>query len=207
MAEATVYIVDDDVLVREGLLNLFESVELNAQAYESARDFLAVYVRDSIACLLLDVRLQEMGGFELQQALAERKHKIPIIFMTGFGTIPMSVRAIKAGASEFLTKPIDGDAMLLAVHSALAESHACLQDSDQDAQWQHRYDSLTPREREVLALVIGGLMNKQVAAELGTSDVTAKVHKRRVMEKMGARSLADLVRMASKLNIEAARTR
>lgn len=207
MSTAMVYIVDDDVSVREGLVNLLESADLNAQAYESAQDFLAADVRVSIACLLLDVRLQEMGGFELQLALAERRQRIPIIFMTGFGTIPMSVRAMKAGASEFLTKPIDGDAVLQAVHSALAESHARLHDSDQDAQWQHRYDSLTPREREVLALVIGGLMNKQVAAELGTSDITAKVHKRRVMEKMGARSLADLVRMASKLNIAAARTR
>jgi FixJ family two-component response regulator len=202
-----VYIVDDDESVREGLTNLLESADLAALAYASAHDFLAAAAPEGAACLLLDVHLQEASGFDVQQAMAVQGRKMPIIFMTGFGTIPMSVRALKAGAVEFLTKPIDADEMLQAVLAALGDAQIHLRDGQQEADWQRRHASLTPREQQVMVLVIGGLMNKQVAAELGISDITAKVHKRRVMEKMRARSLADLVRMAEKLRIGIVRTR
>lgn len=204
---ATVFIIDDDAAVRGGLMNLLESADLQVTTFETAEEFLAAEPAVGAACLLLDVRLKETSGFDVQRALAERKQKIPIIFMTGFGTIPMSVRAIKAGAVEFLTKPIDADELLPAVRAALGQAEVRLRDGQQEADLYRRHALLTPREQEVLALAIGGLMNKQVAAELGTSEITAKVHKRRVMEKMGARSLADLVRMAEKLNIVAVRTR
>lgn len=207
IAMPTVFVIDDDVSVREGLTNLLESADLRVCAFETADAFLTAETASGPACLLLDVRLQEASGFDVQQALAARGQKIPIIFMTGFGTIPMSVRAIKAGAVEFLTKPLDAEQMLAAVCAALGDAAIHHRDGQQEADWQRRHASLTPREQEVMALAIGGLMNKQVAAELGTSEITAKVHKRRVMEKMGARSLADLVRMAEKLNIEAQKNR
>jgi FixJ family two-component response regulator len=201
--DASVCIVDDDVSVRDGLSRLLESAGYNTVTYATARAFLEAPQPAGPACLLLDVRLPDLDGLQLQERLAELSRRPPVIFMTGHGTIPMSVRAIKSGAVEFLTKPIDSEVLLATVSDALSIDRDRLVDQQEEGSLQQRLASLTPRENEVLQRVIAGPMIKQLAAALGTSEVTAKVHKRRVMEKMGARTLVELIHMAERLGIEA----
>lgn len=194
-----VYVVDDDVSVREALHSLIRSVGLRVEAFSTARQFLDYPRADATACLVLDVRMPGLSGLELQRELARPDLQIPIIFITGHGDIPMSVRAIKSGAIEFLTKPFRDEELLDAIRLALEVDRVERQQRSEHAQLQRRYESLTPREREVMALVVRGLLNKQVAGELGVTEITVKVHRRRVFEKMGTRSLPDLVRVAERV--------
>lgn len=196
---AKVYVVDDDKAVCGSLSSLLRSVALGCETFASADAFLQSPEPEGPACLVLDMQLLGTTGFEVQQAMASRRRCLPIIFLTGYGTIPMTVRAMKAGASAFLTKPFGDQELLEAIHHALhldADALACLQ--GQDA-LMALYGSLTPRERQVMGLVVQGLLNKQVAADLGTSEITVKVHRRQVMSKMQAGSLPDLVRMSERL--------
>lgn len=198
--EAIVYVVDDDAAVRDAIRKLISSVGLRVEVFGSAGEFLAQAPQNSPGCLILDVRLPDLSGLEFQRALSDRGIHIPIVFITGHGDVPMSVRAMKAGAVEFLTKPFRGQELLDAVQEAIVRDRAGIRDRAQLAEIRSRYDSLTAREREVLHLVVSGLLNKQVAAELGASELTIKTHRARVMQKMGAESLADLVRMSEKLS-------
>ena len=198
-AANVVFVVDDDASSRISLTNLLRSVGLTVQAFSSAPEFLEAQRPEVPSCLVLDVRLPGVSGLDLQRRMAETSTQIPIIFVTGHGDIPMSVEAMKAGAVEFLTKPYRDQALLDAVHHAL-ERDRRLRSARADAdELRRRHGSLTERERKVMALVVSGLLNKQVAAELGTSEATVKIHRHRVMEKMGAASLADLVRMADRV--------
>ena len=199
--DAIVYIVDDDAPLRESLMNLLRSMKLRIAAFASAQEFLRSSRPDGPSCLVLDVRLPGLSGLELQQRLAEADLAMPIIFITGHGDIPMSVQAMKAGAVEFLTKPFRDQALLDAVQQALARDRTARAQRAQGEELRRRYRALTPRERDVLARVVTGLLNKQVAAELGTSEAAVKVHRQHVMAKMGAGSLAELVRMADRLGI------
>jgi FixJ family two-component response regulator len=194
-----VFVVDDDAAVREAVGKLISSVGLRAQTFATTREFLDVQRPEAPACLVLDVRLPDVSGLEFQRELAQAGIRIPIIFITGHGDIPMSVQAMKAGAVEFLTKPFRGQELLDAVQDAIAKDRAAWNAHAQLSELSARYALLTPREKEVMALVVQGLLNKQVAAELGASELTIKTHRGRVMEKMQADSVADLVRMAEKL--------
>ena len=199
-----VYIVDDDESVRGALVNLLRSVSLLCKAFGSAQDFFAETEPEGPACLVLDVRLPHASGFDVQQVMAERGRDVPIIFITGHGTIPMTVRAMKAGAVEFLTKPFAEDELLEAIHRALERDRASGMHREALNELKARYDTLTPRERQVMALVVSGMLNKLAAAQLGTSEITVKVHRRQVMTKMRADSLPDLVRMAERIGAPAA---
>ena len=196
---ATVYVVDDDASVREGMRNLIESVGLRAELFATARDFLAARRPDEPGCLILDVRLPGLSGLDLQRELGKTETPLPIIFVTGHGDIPMTVQAMKAGAVEFLTKPFRDQQLLDAVVHAIERGREELKQRRELLELRRRYDSLTPREREVMAFVVKGLLNKQVGAELGMSETTVKFHRAQLMQKMKAESLADLVRIAERL--------
>jgi FixJ family two-component response regulator len=204
--EPVVYVIDDDASVRQSLDSLFRSVGLQVEAFASGPEFLASALRDAPSCLVLDVRLPGSSGLDFQADLARANIHVPIVFMTGHGDIPMSVRAMKAGATEFLTKPFRDQDMLDAVQLALGRDRARWENERTFARLRASFATLTPREQEVMALVTAGLMNKQIAARLGVSEITVKVHRGNVTRKMGARSLADLVRMAEALDLRASRT-
>ena len=197
--ESRVFVIDDDASVRQALTSLLQSVALNVEAFGSPVEFFKRRrMSDDIAaaCLILDVRLPDVSGIDFQAELAKSDSHLPIIFISGYGDIPMTVRAMKAGAVEFLTKPFREQDLLDAVQLALQRDRDRRIEERTIFQTRARFDALTPREQEILGLVTAGLMNKQVAAELGVSEITIKVHRGNVMKKMGARSLADLVRMA-----------
>jgi FixJ family two-component response regulator len=199
--EALVCVVEDDAALRESLINLLRSVGLQVAAFASAQEFLRSPPPEVPSCLVLDVRLPGLSGLELQQQLAAGDMAIPIIFITGYGDIPMSVQAMKAGAVEFLTKPFRDQDLLDAVQQALARDRTAREQRAKSEDLRRRYRALTPRERDVLARVVTGRLNKQIAGELGTSEAAVKVHRQHVMAKMGAGSLAELVRMADRLGI------
>jgi FixJ family two-component response regulator len=197
----TVFIVDDDASVREALANLMRSVGLHAQLFASAQEFLKTPQPDSPACLILDVRMPGLGGLDCQRQLADSGCHIPIIFMTGHGDIPMSVRAMKAGAVDFLTKPFRDQDLLDVVQQAIDRDRLRRAEERDLTDLRDRFIGLTPRERDVMAWVVSGRLNKQIAGELGTSEITVKVHRGHVMRKMQADSVADLVRMAGRLGV------
>jgi FixJ family two-component response regulator len=204
--ESVVFVVDDDESLREALKSLLRSVGLRVEAYGSGADFLKTKLPDAAACLVLDVRLPGVSGLDFQSELAKADIHIPIIFITGHGDIPMTVRAMKAGAVEFLTKPFRDQDLLDAVQIALERDRARRTQDKTVREVRDHFEALTPREQEVIGFVTAGLMNKQIAAELGVSEITVKVHRGNVMKKMGARSLADLVRMADTLGIRRAKS-
>lgn len=196
-----VFVVDDDVSVRESLDGLIRWAGWAVETFSSAREFLARSRDEVPGCLILDVELPDVNGLELQARVATDRRDLPIIFLTGHGDIPMTVRAMKAGAVEFLTKPFDDEVLLGAIRRAIEHSRTAGREAAELAVMRDRYASLTPREREVMSWVVAGLLNKQVGAELGTSEITIKAHRGKVMRKTAAGSLPDLVRMASRLNV------
>jgi FixJ family two-component response regulator len=204
-SDATVFVVDDDESIREALKSLIGSVGLPVETFATAQEFLESRSADVPGCLVLDVRLPGLSGLDLQRELTNVNIHTPIIFLTGHGDIPMTVRAMKAGAVEFLTKPFRDQDLLDAIQQALERDRTAREERIEKDELRARYDSLTPRESEVMRIVITGLLNKQIAAELGTSEVTIKLHRAQVMQKMRADSLADLVRMAEKLGIPSAK--
>ncbi len=198
-ADEIVFVVDDDASVREALSSLVRSVGFRVQTFGSAEAFLRHRRSDVLACLVLDVGLPGSSGLELQSELASLGEQIPIVFITAHGDIPMSVKAIKAGAVEFLPKPFHDEDLLNAIHHALECTRVAAQDASQRTALRNRYSALSVREREVMAHIVRGSLNKQTAAELRIAEITVKVHRRHIMQKMGVRCLADLVRIAEKL--------
>ncbi len=195
-----IFVVDDDSRIREALFELLSSLDLRVVTFGSAAEYIEFPKPDLPACLILDVKLPGINGLDLQSRIADRDHP-PIVFITGHGDIPSSVRAIKAGAVDFLTKPFNKQDLLEAIHAAVAQDRKARRERAELFQLQQRYASLTPREREVLSLVVSGLLNKQAAAELGISLVTLQLHRSNVMQKMAAKSFAELVRMAGQLRV------
>jgi RNA polymerase sigma factor (sigma-70 family) len=197
-----VFVVDDDPSIRRAIKRLIESVGLYVELFASAAEFANSSHPDVVSCLILDIRLPGISGLDLQRKLAEAKTLIPIIFISAHGDVPMTVRAMKAGAIEFLTKPFRDQDLLDAVQVALERDRTRRQREGENARLRERFESLSPREREVVAMVVSGMLNKQIAAEIGTTENTVKVHRSRAMEKMQAQSLADLVKMLERLKTE-----
>ena len=204
-ADAIVFVVDDDPSIREAIESLVSLVGLRVETFGSAQEFLRNERPDLPGCVVLDVELPGLNGLDLQQELAAHGIKLPIIFITGYGDIPMSVRAMKAGATEFLTKPFRDQDLLDAIHEAVEHDRAARKHSREVAELRDRFEALTSREREVMSLVVAGWLNKQIGFELRISEVTVKIHRGRVMNKMGAQSLADLVRMTERLELTTAK--
>ena len=200
-AQSIVFVIDDDASLRQALQSLLRSVGLPIQTFASTAEFLSAKLPGAVSCLVLDVRLPGVSGLDFQSELATAKIDIPIIFITGHGDIPMSVKAMKAGAVEFLTKPFRDQELLDAIQVALELDRSRRESAEAVSNLRTLFETLTPREREVMALVTAGLMNKQIAAQLNVSEVTVKVHRGNAMEKMRARSLAELVRMADALGV------
>jgi len=201
MPKPLIYVVDDDDGIRESIVSLLESHEWKVKAYANAEDFLGAERADEAACLILDIRMPGANGFDLQSELKRLGEKYSTIFLTGHGTIPLSVKAIKEGATEFLTKPFTECELISAVELASTSAAALWEEGEEDVSLRTRYATLTEREKQVLAFVVLGRMNKVIASDLGIAEITVKVHRARVMKKLGTRTLADLVRIASQLNI------
>jgi FixJ family two-component response regulator len=204
-ADSVVFVVDDDASVREAIKSLIKSVGLRVETFETAQQFLQSKRLEAPGCVVLDVRLPGLSGLDLQRDLAEHEINLPIIFITGYGDIPMSVSAMKAGALEFLTKLFRDQDLLDAIQKALERDRAARRQRSETTELRERFGALTACEREVMGLVVAGLLNKQIAGELGTCEVTVKIHRSQVMKKMGAGSLAELVRMTEKLGIPEAK--
>jgi FixJ family two-component response regulator len=204
-ADAIVFVVDDDPSIREAIKSLVSLGGLRVETFGTAQEFLQNERPDLPGCLVLDVELPGLSGLDLQRELAAHGIKLPIIFITGYGDIPMSVRAMKAGATEFLTKPFHDEDLLGAIQQALERDRLARQHSREIAELRERFDTLTSREREVMSLVVAGWLNKQIGFELGISEITVKIHRGRVMNKMGVQSLAELVRMTERLEIPTAK--
>jgi FixJ family two-component response regulator len=200
-SEAIVFVVDDDPSVRRSLKRLIRSAGFTVESFVSAQEFLERPRPDIPGCLVLDIQMPGLSGLDLQDELAAAKLNLPVIFLTGYGTVPASVRALKAGAVDFLEKPVDDGVLLDAIHQAIERNRRARMEQAEITEIQRRVDSLSPREREVCALLVTGMLNKQIASELGTAEKTIKVHRGRLMKKMQAGSMAELVRLAGKLDI------